>query len=66
MKSIGAVLVTALLLSACSHSDIFGHGDTFGIELEIRSDEVTFKPTSVEVGGSRSHCSQDRARKNLC
>jgi hypothetical protein len=65
MKSIGAVLAAALLLSACSYSDIFG-SDIFGFELEIKSGEVKFKPMTVEVGGSRSHCSPGHPQKNWC
>ena len=60
MKSMCAVLATALVLGACSHNDILG------IELEIKSDEVKFMPMSVEAGESRSQCPPEHARINLC
>ncbi len=60
MKSIGAVLATTLLLGACSY------GGMFGIELELSSDGVKFKPVTAEVGESRSHCSPGHANKNWC
>ena len=65
MKPIGAMLAAGLLLGACSYSDILG-SDIFGFEFEIRAGEVKFKPMTVEVGGSRSHCSPGHPKKNWC
>ncbi len=60
MKSMGAALATALLLGACSY------GGMFGIELEVRSDVVKFKPVTEELGERRSHCSPADTKKNWC
>ena len=60
MRSISAVLATALFLGACSY------GGMFGFELELRSDAVKLKPVTEELGGRRSHCSPADAKKNWC
>ena len=60
MRSIGAVLATALLLSGCSY------GGMFGIELDVRFDGVKFKPVTEELSGRRSHCAPTGTKKVWC
>jgi len=57
MKSIGAVLATALLLGACSIS---------GPKVKVEPAVVKVKPVTVELGGSNSHCPPGHAKKNWC
>ena len=57
MKSIGAVLATALLLGACSVS---------WPKVKVEPAVVKVKPVTVEVGGSNSHCPPGHAKKNWC
>ncbi len=60
MKSIGAVLATVMLLSACSHIGMLG------FEFEITPDAVKFTPMADEASESRSHCPPGHPTKNWC
>ena len=60
MKSIGAVLATAMLLSACSHIGMLG------FEFQITPDAVKIKPMAEEASEIRSHCPKGHPTKSWC
>lgn len=57
MKSIGAVLATAIALGACTYS---------GPRVKVDPGVVKIEPVKTEVGGGPAHCPPGHAKKNWC